>query len=56
MAETSSWTNVVTAILQQMDAEGFEFGQYDSNDDGMIDAINIFYWGIGTISYNYAYI
>ncbi len=44
-ADTSSWPNVVTSILQQMDSEGFEFGQYDSNDDGMIDAINIFYWG-----------
>ncbi len=39
------WPSTIEAVLSQMDAEGFDFGQYDSNDDGIIDAINIYYWG-----------
>ena len=41
----ASLDDVLTNILLQMDAEGFDFSQFDSNDDGLIDAINIYYWG-----------
>ena len=44
-ADLGNWNDVLTDILQQMDAEGFDFGPFDSNTDGLIDAINIYYWG-----------
>ena len=44
-ADAVSWDDVLAIILQQMDAEGFDFSQFDSNDDGLIDAINIYFWG-----------
>lgn len=36
---------LITEILNQMDADGFDFSQYDANGDGDIDAINLFYAG-----------
>ena len=44
-ADAVSWDDVLAIILQQMDAEGFDFSPFDSNDDGLIDAINIYFWG-----------
>gem|GEM_PF-1223311 len=41
----TTWDDVLPDILQQMDAEGFDFSPFDSNADGMIDAINIYFWG-----------
>ncbi len=32
-------------VLDQMEADGVDFSQYDSNGDGYIDAINFFYAG-----------
>ena len=52
----SGYTRARTLVLEalnDLDAGGFDFGDYDSNNDGYIDAINIFYagyrtsWGIG---------
>jgi len=36
---------MVLEALNDLDAQGFDFSQYDSNDDGLIDALNIFYAG-----------
>jgi M6 family metalloprotease-like protein len=43
------WLNraveLIVDILNDMDANGFDFSQYDANGDGYIDAINLFYAG-----------
>jgi len=36
---------LITEILNQMEADGFDFSGYDANGDGDIDAINLFYAG-----------
>ncbi len=36
---------LVAAALNNLDASGFDFSQYDSNGDGIIDAVNCFYAG-----------
>lgn len=36
---------LVTEALEWLDARGFDFGQFDVNGDGLIDAINCFYAG-----------
>ncbi len=36
---------LVTEALNALDAAGLDFSQYDSNGDGLIDAINCFYAG-----------
>jgi len=44
---------LVLEALNDLDAGGFDFGDYDSNNDGYIDAVNLFYagyrgsWGVG---------
>ncbi len=44
---------LVAEALNNLNASGFDFSDYDSNSDGYIDAINIYYagyrisWGIG---------
>ena len=44
---------LVREALDNLDAGGFDFSEYDSNGDGYIDAINLFYagyrisWGVG---------
>jgi M6 family metalloprotease-like protein len=45
VADHANWDDVLTDILQQMDTEGFDFSPFDANADGLIDAINIYYWG-----------
>ncbi len=36
---------LVLEALNDLDDQGFDFSQYDSNDDGLVDAINVFYAG-----------
>jgi M6 family metalloprotease-like protein len=36
---------LIKEILDDMEANGFDFSQYDANGDGYIDAINLFYAG-----------
>ena len=36
---------LIIDILDDMEANGFDFSQYDANGDGYIDAINLFYAG-----------
>ncbi|MGD2108775.1 MAG: M6 family metalloprotease domain-containing protein [Phycisphaerae bacterium] len=36
---------MVVEALNDLDAQGFDFSQYDSDGDGLIDAVNIFYAG-----------
>jgi hypothetical protein len=36
---------LIKEILNEMETNGFDFSQYDSNGDGNIDAINLFYAG-----------
>ncbi len=36
---------LVLEALVDLDASGFDFSQYDSNTDGIIDAVNVFYAG-----------
>ncbi len=36
---------LVAAALDDLDASGFDFSEYDSNGDGVIDAVNCFYAG-----------
>ncbi len=47
---TADWLergiDLVVEILNDMDADGFDFSAYDSNSDGFIDAINLFYAGV----------
>ncbi|MFH1754689.1 MAG: M6 family metalloprotease domain-containing protein, partial [Candidatus Latescibacterota bacterium] len=37
---------LVLEALNNLEANGFDFSQYDSNSDGLIDAINCFYAGV----------
>ncbi|MCP4589418.1 MAG: M6 family metalloprotease domain-containing protein [bacterium] len=37
--------DLVLEALNALDAGGFDFSQYDSNGDGIIDAVNLFYAG-----------
>jgi M6 family metalloprotease-like protein len=55
--ETKSWydnssvpccsraRSLVLEALNDLDDQGFDFSQYDSNGDGLIDAVNVFYAG-----------
>ena len=36
---------LVLEALNDLDDQGFDFSQYDSNDDGLVDAVNVFYAG-----------
>jgi len=36
---------LIAAALDDLDASGFDFSQYDSNGDGVVDAVNCFYAG-----------
>ncbi len=36
---------LVAWALNELDDDGFDFSQYDANDDGYIDAVNVFYAG-----------
>ena len=36
---------LIVEILDDMEADGFDFSGYDSNSDGLIDAVNLFYAG-----------
>jgi M6 family metalloprotease-like protein len=40
---------LIKEILDEMDANGFDFSGYDANADGEIDAINLFFAGNGTV-------
>lgn len=44
----SRGVDLIYEILDAMDADGFDFSQYDANGDGYIDAINLFYAGTTT--------
>jgi M6 family metalloprotease-like protein len=37
---------LIIEALQDLEDNGFDFSQYDSNNDGLIDAINCFYAGV----------
>jgi len=37
--------DLIYEALEDLDAQGFDFSQYDSNHDGVIDAVNCFYAG-----------
>ena len=39
---------LIVEILDEMEANGFDFSQYDANGDGEIDAINLYFAGGGT--------
>jgi M6 family metalloprotease-like protein len=39
---------LVQEALFDLDSQGFDFSEYDSNGDGVIDAVNVFYAGIGS--------
>src|SRR5678816_3637459 len=36
---------LIVEIMNQMDADGFDFSQYAANGDGEVDAVNLFYAG-----------
>jgi len=46
---TQTWLDrgkqLIVEILNDMEADGFDFSPYDSNGDGDIDAVNLFYAG-----------
>jgi M6 family metalloprotease-like protein len=44
---------LVLDALNDLDGQGFDFSQYDSNGDGFIDAINVFYAGTRNGPWNY---
>lgn len=51
---------LITEALQDLNAHGFDFSQYDANHDGFVDALNCFYagnnggvWGYGLWPHQY---